>query len=71
MGKSQFFSQRKNLSLDDMMELTKIFAVEKVDALQDVITYGDKGDKFYIILRGSVSVLIPNPKISSIQFKLR
>ena len=31
--------------------------------------YGDSGDKFYIILKGEVKVIIPNPKIKNWRFK--
>lgn len=31
--------------------------------MKDVINYGDNGDKFYIIIKGIVQVLIPNPAI--------
>ena len=30
---------------------------------EEIIEFGTKGDKFYIILKGSVDVLIPNPKM--------
>jgi len=40
-----------------------------------VITHGETGNSFFIILKGIVSVLIPNPKIKNwrirrIQYKL-
>ena len=28
-----------------------------------MINYGDQGDKFYIVLKGELSVLVPNPLI--------
>jgi hypothetical protein len=30
-----------------------------------VMNYGDFGDKFYVILKGDVSVRIPDPKLKN------
>lgn len=34
-----------------------------------VFKFGDYGDKFYVILRGEVSVRIPDPKLKHSYFK--
>jgi len=49
----------------DLIDLVKVLTVETFEADEEVITFGEQGDKFYIILMGSVSVLIPNQKIRS------
>jgi hypothetical protein len=36
-----------------------------------VIQYGDKGDKFYILLLGVVSINIPNPEIKNWDWQRR
>ena len=38
---------------------------EEVNYSEYVIRYGDKGDWFYLILKGVVSVEIPNPTIKN------
>ena len=35
----------------------------EVEQYEDVVKYGDVGDLFYMIIKGSVSVQIPNPEI--------
>jgi hypothetical protein len=32
---------------------------------ENVFNYGESGDLFYIIVKGSVGVMIPNPKITN------
>jgi hypothetical protein len=36
---------------------------QKVHGMKNVIDYGEVGDNFYILLKGVVSVQIPNPAI--------
>ena len=36
---------------------------EKVDSIKNVFQYGDVGDKFFIIVKGLVSIKIKNPSI--------
>jgi hypothetical protein len=33
--------------------------------MDEVVTFGEEGDKFYVIIKGVVSVLIPNPSAVS------
>jgi hypothetical protein len=39
------------------------FTLEKVKECKDVFGYGDIGNTFYVIIKGTCSVLIRNPKI--------
>ena len=61
----QFFKDRKQLTHDEMRELASCLHLESISAMDKVINYGEKGDKFYIIIRGVVSVQIPNMSIKS------
>jgi CRP-like cAMP-binding protein len=42
-----------------MMSVIESLQYERVEEGDNVFTYGDLGDKFYIILKGSVSVQTP------------
>jgi len=46
-----------------MGELARLFTVRIGKPGEDIISYGDKGEEFFIILKGEVDVLIPNRKI--------
>lgn len=47
------------------MEIVAAFQFERIGEFQNVCQYGDKGDKFYIVLKGLTSVQIPNPLINN------
>jgi signal-transduction protein with cAMP-binding, CBS, and nucleotidyltransferase domain len=53
-----FFKERKELAHQDIKEIAANLKFEKRKMDKDVITYGDKGNKFYIIIKGVVSVEI-------------
>ena len=44
---------------------------QRVNAQETVINHGDIGDQFFIILKGVVSVQIPNPNIEQRHTKKR
>lgn len=46
-----------------MLELVSCFRFQVMGAAEDVFLYGDRGETFYIIIKGMVGVRIPNPKI--------
>jgi len=46
-----------------MLELVSCFKFQVMGAAEDVFLYGDRGETFYIIIKGIVGVRIPNPKI--------
>ena len=47
----------------DIRDLTKSFKFLELKKGENVMKYGDAGDKFYTIIEGKVSVEIPNPGI--------
>ena len=53
-----FFKERK-LKPHEMNEVCGGLQYESKESESFVINYGDFGDKFYIILKGTVSVWIP------------
>ena len=57
------FFKNKSIKEKDMQELCMAFSFEKFDAKVDVFKWGEPGDTFYIIIKGIVSVRIPNQKI--------
>ena len=60
----QFFSKisTEQKSNDVHRECCKVMNIEKYAAEEFLFNFGDKGDKFYIILSGSVSVKVPSKK---------
>ena len=53
----------KGLRASDLDEIIKVMEIEQFDQDQLVFNINDYGDKFYIILSGEVTVLIPNDQI--------
>lgn len=47
------------------MDLAGAFRFEQFDEHTDVFKHGDKGESFYVIIKGRVGVHIPNPKIKN------
>ena len=46
-----------------MVELVSCFKFEVMEEGNDVFEYGERGELFYIIIKGICGVRIPNPKI--------
>ena len=59
----QFFQSRKYITYTDYRDLSHSLEFIDVPKNQYIINFGEQGDKFYIILKGEVSVLVPNPLI--------
>lgn len=58
----KFFADLK-LTKAHLKELMTCCYFETIKEGENVFDYGDEGDKFYIIIKGTCSVLIRNPKI--------
>ena len=66
MSKIKFFNELKNnYKMKDLefRELMQCFTLQKVKEGKDVFCYGDIGKTFYIIIQGTCSVKVRNPKI--------
>ena len=59
----KFFKELPKLGENGLREIASLLKIESFAPLEDVIKYGEQGDKFYIILQGVVSVNVPNPSI--------
>ena len=60
---NKFFKERGELTYQDIKDLAASFQFLEVEQYEDVFAYGDIGDLFYLTLKGSISVQIPNSKI--------
>lgn len=47
----------------DIIDVASQLKMESFKELSSVITYGEVGDKFFIVLKGVVRVMIPNKYI--------
>jgi len=59
------------MSLNDIKELTGYLQFEHLPAFEKVITYGDIGRTFYILMKGLCSVQVPNPAIDGWKLRYR
>ena len=64
MKNVKFFAQR-DVKDQDFQSIIDCLQHESFQPGEAIMQYGDYGDKFYIILKGSVKCLIPSPKIKN------
>ena len=50
---------------DDFLNLVQCLQHEQYGDQDKIFDWGDYGDKFYVVLKGSIRVLIPSPKIKN------
>lgn len=62
----KYFTEMK-ISDAQLIKLLQKMQYEYHGPGQDVITHGDKGDKFYLIIQGSVSIHVPKNTSKSVQ----
>ena len=60
---NDFFKSKTNLKKEDMKELVAALKFQIIAKGQSVITYGDPGKCMFILLKGQVSVHVPNQMI--------
>ena len=60
---NKFFKDRKELTQKDIKDLASMFQFAEIKQYHNVFEYGDIGELFYMIIKGSVSILIPNAEI--------
>lgn len=68
--KEPFFKEKK-LQDEDLREIAMKLKFQKCHGMTNVFNYGEAGDKFYIILRGVLSIITPNSTIKdrAVKFK--
>ena len=59
----EFFKNKTFLLLNDYFEIGNRLQFFKCQKTENVFNFGDFGEFFYIILKGSVSINVPNQKI--------
>ena len=59
----KFFKDRQSMTDNNYQDIVNVLQFEEANQFEDVVTYGEVGEKFYIIIKGSCSVNIPNPAI--------
>ncbi len=52
----------QNIQDSELPEIVQCLTYQTFKPGENVFEYGNQGDKFYMILSGEVSVLIPNPE---------
>jgi CRP-like cAMP-binding protein len=57
----EFFKER-DVKEEDFLDIVQCLKYQKINAGDNVFDYGTYGDKFYIIIHGSVQVLVLNPR---------
>ena len=57
----RFFQERKEINPSDFRDLVQLFQFRETEEGKNVITYGESGDQFYVIIKGTLGVMIPNP----------
>jgi hypothetical protein len=56
MLKVEYFKKKTNLKYDDLRDLIGQMKFHTCKSMRDVISYGDKGNLFYVIIKGAVTV---------------
>ena len=64
LGRSLFKDKRFQETEESLNLIGQHLLLERFDTNQNIIEYGVRGEKFYMILKGSASVWIPNPNAS-------
>ena len=67
----KFFKQMTDLTKSDFRDLASSFKFQFCRGMTNVCQIGDFGDKFYIVLRGVLSIRIPNPTVKDRAKKMK
>ena len=65
LKKIQFFSSKSYFGKSEYIDLAINLNFLEIKNGKNVIKFGELGDLFYIILKGSVAVEIPNPNMKN------
>ena len=62
---NDFFKNRQELKTSDLRDLALNFQIQEIPQFQNVFEFDDIGDTFYMIIKGIVSVQVPNSKVAN------
>ena len=57
--------------MSDIKELSSFLQFKEVPQFEKAVTYGEVGNEFFLILKGLVSIQIPNPAVPEWKIKWR
>ena len=57
--KNKFFWDLRDINKDQLYKLVSILNIEFIEGNKKILQYSDNSDKFYIILKGKISLYIP------------
>ena len=57
------------MDFEEIKDLTNYLRFQTAGEFEKTITYNEKGDDFYIIIKGLASVQVPNPTIDDWKLK--
>ena len=63
MKEIKFFKDRSSLKPQDFKDIVSEFQFEKISPFKKLFNFGEKGEKFYVIIKGLLSVETKNPAI--------
>jgi hypothetical protein len=58
----KFFKEQSITDISEMLDIANSLTYEFIPKGKEVFEYGSIGEKFFIIIEGEVSVIIPNPE---------
>ena len=56
------FFEKQDLTREELTKIAAVIKYERISEKELIFEFGQKGDKFYIILTGEVKVLVPPKK---------
>ena len=59
----RFFQERKEINPSDFRDLVQLFQYKESEQGKTVIKFGEPGDQFFVIIQGTLGVMIPNPSV--------
>ena len=61
--------KKTKLTPSEVKELASNLRFQKFKAMEEIITFGEVGHEYFLLIKGVVSVLIPNPEIQDWNWK--
>ena len=60
LSKLEFIKQRGMDKKEELVDIAMVMTLEEFEEGQNVVKFGEIGRKFYMILKGSVGIFVPD-----------